>query len=241
MDFVHLWPLSRPICPESSLSQNKTRKKGKKLKGWSSTAWFPWSVLQKSRIQKERNKRSHCRRSTKKENKSSRVAKVSQQGLLPPGVLAGKTAEKQKNQSNNGKKNKKNKQTKFNVIMNYFLGKNVKQMLDEIMSSFYGLKLSLHSALNLQLARWTNWNPNVYETGLKLISFGVYKSPAEDWIAPERIVMVFIIYSTGRKCVQVYEQKSFWWRLLYSSYKWNKFSVVGWRIFVTWTLCNSVV
>lgn len=68
-------------------------------------------------------------------------------------MLAGKTAEKQKNQSNNGKKNKKNKQTKFNVIMNYFLVKNVKQMLDEIMSSFYGLKLSLHSALNLQLAR----------------------------------------------------------------------------------------
>lgn len=68
-------------------------------------------------------------------------------------MLAGKTAEKQKNQSNNGKKNKKNKQTKFNVIMSYFLGKNVKQMLDEIMSSFYGLKLSLHSALNLQLAR----------------------------------------------------------------------------------------
>ena len=38
-------------------------------------------------------------------------------------------------------------------MMNYFLGKNVKQMLDEIMSLFYGLKLSLHSALNLQLAR----------------------------------------------------------------------------------------
>lgn len=55
--------------------------------------------------------------------------------------------------------------------MNYFLGKNVKQMLDEIMSSFYGLKLSLHSALNLQLARWTNWNPNVYETGLKTDKF----------------------------------------------------------------------
>ena len=71
-------------------------------------------------------------------------------------MLAGKTAEKQKNQSNNEKKtkqNKTNKQTKLNVIMNYFLGKNVKQMLDEIMSSFYGLKLSLHSALNLQLAR----------------------------------------------------------------------------------------
>lgn len=47
----------------------------------------------------------------------------------------------------------------------------MKQMLDEIMSSFYGLKLSLHSALNLQLARWTNWNPNVYETGLKTDKF----------------------------------------------------------------------
>lgn len=37
--------------------------------------------------------------------------------------------------------------------MNYSLGKNVKQMSDEIMSSFYRLKLFFSSALNFQLAR----------------------------------------------------------------------------------------
>lgn len=36
------------------------------------------------------------RRNTKKENKSSRVTQVSQQGLQPAGVLAGKTAEKKR-------------------------------------------------------------------------------------------------------------------------------------------------
>lgn len=37
--------------------------------------------------------------------------------------------------------------------MIYFLRKNVKQTSDEIMRSFYGLKLSFSDALNLQLAR----------------------------------------------------------------------------------------